>query len=203
MKTKVLLLLSITGLLMMSCLKEYSGGGIEEVELTDSNYIYEGHLYEIYLEQEIEKLDVEIQLLEDIVANNQADQTTLDQLAAAKKESYELSSEIENIFSFDELAIRIPRPKPPCPTPLNCDFTLLENILTNNFAEKITLEFQDKNGKVIGGGTIDELSPLPETGGEILFSKINISSFDGLYSIAVEVIEKDGLNKRSYIVYGK
>lgn len=201
MKTKIFLSLCMF-LVFASCIKDFNGGNKEEIKLTEDNYLYEGHLYQIYLDQEIEKLDVEIEVLEDIVANNQANQTTLDELATAKNKKVEFNAEIGSIVSIEELERRIPSPRPPCPRPRNCDFTLFQYILAGKNVKGITLRVLNEDGKTIGGGTIDELSPLPDTKDLIKFSKLNIAPYTGAISIAIEVSNEAG-NIRSYIVEGK
>ncbi|WP_291866682.1 hypothetical protein [Maribacter sp.] len=201
MKTK--LFLSICMLFVLtSCINDYHGGSGEEIKLTEDNYLYEGDLYQIYLDQEIEKLDLEIEVLEDIVANNQANQTTYDELATAKNKKVEFNAEIESIISIEELERRIPSPRPPCPRPSSCDFAIFEYILAGKNVKEIALRILDEDGKTIGGGTIDELSPLPDTKDLIKFSKLNIAPYTGTISIAIEVIDKTG-NNRNYIIGGK
>jgi len=53
MKTKIsLLLILLIG--FSSCVKDYYGGGPKGIKFTEKNYLYEGALYKIYLDDEIE-----------------------------------------------------------------------------------------------------------------------------------------------------
>lgn len=198
MKTKLLLIICMFGLLS-SCIKDYNGGSIKDIELTEDNYLYEGDLYQIYLEQEIEKLDVDIQILEDIIANNQADQTTLDQLEAAKKNKIELNLEIESVLSLDQVGRKVVPPRPPCPRPNSCNYSFFEYFLAGKTVKGISIKILDEGGKVIGGRIIDDLSPLPDTKGLINFSKLNISPYSGAISIEIEVFDETSVG-RNYIL---
>jgi hypothetical protein len=199
MKKKPIIIIAFAALLMASCIKDHVGHGGDKIVLTQDNYLYEGDLYNIYLDQEIAKLDVTIEALNAIIANNQADQTTLDDLKAAEETKENFVSEIATIISLEQVGLRIPPPRPPCPQPRNCDYSLFEYVLAANTVEKLEILILNENGKTIGGGIIDDLDTLSGTGDVIQFSKLTVTSYKDPNSISVQVSDINGKN-RSYIV---
>lgn len=199
MKTKFIITVALLGLLMTSCIKDYMGHANDKVVLTSDNYLYEGDLFQVYLDQKVAKLDVSIAALKDIIANNQADETTLNKLIAAEEARDNFISQEASIISLEQVGRTIPKPRPPCPKPRNCDFSTFEYVLAPNTVKEIKIEILNNNGKTIGGGNINDLSPLSGTGGLILFSKLRIDSYKEPITISVEVIDQNGID-RSYIV---
>ena len=199
MKTKPIIIIAFAALLMASCIKDYTGHGGDKIELTQDNYLYEGDLYRVYLDQEIAKLDVTIAVLNDIIANNQADQTTYEDLKEAEQAKENFISEEATIISLEQVGRIIPKPLPPCPKPRNCDFTAFEYVLAPNTVEKLEILILNEDGKTIGGGTIDDLSTLSGTGGLIQFSKLKVDSYKDPITISVQVFDVNG-NKSGYKV---
>ena len=199
MKTKPIIIIAFAALLMASCIKDHIGHGGDKIELTQDNYVYEGDLYRVYLDQEVAELDVTIAALNDIIANNQADQTTFEDLKKAEQSKENLISEETTIIDLQQVGRTIPKPRPPCPKPRNCDFTALEYVLTTNTVEKLEILILNEEGKTIGGGTIDDLRPLSGTGGLIQFSELMVDSYKDPITISVQVFDANGID-RSYIV---
>ncbi|MBD0852552.1 hypothetical protein [Maribacter arenosus] len=200
MKTKLLFGVLLT-FLVSSCIKDFHGHGGHDINFTEKNYVYEGDLYSIYLDDEIEILDIKIQELEDIINNNQGDQNTQTDLEAAKEQRIMLNDELQGVFSLEQVGLRLPPPPPPCPRPRNCDFSGLEYILTDVSVEKIRIIFLDDNGNTIGGGTIDDLSTLPDSAGQINFSKLMINGQQGsVAAIQVQAFNSQGIEERNYLV---
>ena len=199
MKTKPIIIIAFAALLMASCIKDYIGHGGDKIELTQDNYLYEGDLYRVYIDQEVAKLNVTIAALNDIIANNQADQTTYEELKNAEQSKENFILEEATIISLEQVGRTIPKPRPPCPKPRNCDFTALEYVLAPNTVEKLEILILNEDGKTVGGGTIDDLSALSGTGGQIQFSELKVDSYKDPISISVQVFDVNG-NDRSYIV---
>ncbi|WP_273567975.1 hypothetical protein [Maribacter halichondriae] len=200
MKAKIMILMvSLIGL--SSCIKDYHGSGPKEIEFTEKNYLYEGHLYQVYIDGEIEALNIEIQVLKDKIANDLGDENTEKDLAAAAERRDGLEDDLKSIFSLEQVGIRIPPPPPPCPIPNNCDFSGLEYVLAGTGVEKIRILFFNEGGDVVGGGTIDELSPLPGAEGQINYSNLMIGDQNSPVSaIQVQVFNSDGVEERNYTV---
>ncbi len=192
MKTK-LLIVSAFVLLLTACIKDYHGGGQEEeIIFTEKNYIYEGDLYRLALETDIEALDVTIQELEDIIANNQGDENTGQQLEEANEQRSFLTEELQSILSLEQVGLRIPPPPPPCPKPRSCDFSQIQYILTDRSVRQLEIRLLGKDGKLIGGGTINDLESLPGSENQINFSNLMISNDTGaVFSIEVTAIKSD------------
>lgn len=201
MKTKPILIIAFAALLMTSCIKDHIGHGGLDINFTEKNYVYEGDLYRIYLDDEIEILDIKIQELEDIIYNNQGDQNTQNDLEAATEQRNMLNDELQGVFSLEQVGLRLPPPPPPCPRPRNCDFSGLEYILTDVSVDKIRIIFLDDNGNTIGGGTIDDLSTLPDSAGQINFSNLMINGQQGsVAAIQVQAFNSQGIEERNYLV---
>lgn len=199
MKKKPIIIIAFAALLMTSCIKDYIGHGSDKIELSSENYLYEGDLYRVYLDQEVAKLDITIEALNDIIANNQADQTTLEDLKEAEQARENFVAEEARVISLEQVGRVIPKPLPPCPKPRNCDFSAFEYVLAANTVEKLEILILNENGKTIGGGTIDDLNTLSGTGGLIQYSQLKVDSFKDPITISVRVFDVNG-NGRSYIV---
>lgn len=201
MKTKPIIIIAFAALLMTSCIKDYLGQGDDKIKFTSNNYLYEGSLYSLYLYDEIETLDKKIQELNDIINNNQGDENTKKDLVAASEQRQILNKDLQGIISLEQVGLRLPPPPPPCPRPRNCDFSGLEYILTPVGAEKINILFLDDDGNTVGGGTIDELSPLPDSKGQINYSNMTINGQQGsVAAIQVQVFNSQGIEERNYLV---
>ncbi len=201
MKTKPIIIIAFAALLMTSCIKDYLGQGDDKIKFTSNNYLYEGSLYSLYLYDEIETLDNKIQELNDIINNNQGDENTKKDLVAASEQRHILNKDLQGIISLEQVGLRLPPPPPPCPRPRNCDFSGLEYILTPVGAEKINILFLDDDGNTVGGGTIDELSPLPDSKGQINYSNMMINGQQGsVAAIQVQVFNSQGIEERNYLV---
>jgi hypothetical protein len=201
MKTKPIIIIAFAALLMTSCIKDYLGQGEDKIKFTSNNYLYEGSLYSLYLYDEIETLDNKIQELNDIINNNQGDENTKKDLVAASEQRQILNKDLQGIISLEQVGLRLPPPPPPCPRPRNCDFSGLEYILTPVGAEKINILFLDDDGNTVGGGTIDELSPLPDSKGQINYSNMMINGQSGsVAAIQVSVLNDVGKVLRDYLI---
>ena len=191
MKTKLLFTATLL-LIFSSCIKDYHSGGPEKIEFTKENYVYEGELYRVYLNAEIEKLEITIEALKDILAKNNGDEEAKKELASARALRGVLKDDVGSIISLEQVGIRLPSPPPPCPIPNNCDFSGLEYILTSSQTAKIQVLFFDDKDNVIGGGTFDELSLLPGTEGQISFSRLMIGKYESpVTKIRVEATNFD------------
>tara|TARA_R110001583_G_scaffold65184_2_gene188465 strand:- start:5793 stop:6404 length:612 start_codon:yes stop_codon:yes gene_type:complete len=202
MKTKLLILTVLTTLLMTSCIKDYLGEqGSENIKFTSGNYLYEGDLYSLHLNDEIETLDIKIKELNDIINNNQGDEKTKEDLAAAIEQRQALNKDLQDIISLEQVGKRFPPPPPPCPRPRNCDFSGLEYILTPIGAEKIKIQFLDDKDTTIGGGTIEELSLLPDSKGLIKYGKTMTYGQSGsVVAIQVSVLNEVDKVLREYLI---
>ena len=201
MKTKPIIIIAFAALLMGSCIKDYMGHGGDKIKFTSDNYLYEGDLYSIYLNDKIEILDIKIQELNDIIANNQGDENTAKDLSAANEQRLILTEDLQGIISLEQVGLRLPPPPPPCPRPRNCDFSGLEYVLTSIVTEKINILFLDDNGDTVGGGTIDDLGILPDSGGQIKYSNLMMSGENfSVSAIQVTVFNDAGKAIRDYLI---
>ncbi len=173
--TKIVGFLFLTAL--TSCLTDYQGQIPEKTEFTATNYVYEGDLYKFYLEQQIENAENN--------GNN-------NQLNFWKKE-------LSNIINLQEIGLDIIGPRPPCPRPRDCGYEELKYLLIDSKTEKVEVLFYDGNDKLVGGGSIDKLSPLPDSKGLIYFANLQIEDYTNVNAIKIEVFA-DNKVVRSYLV---
>lgn len=161
MKTKLFYGIALC-VLFSSCIKDYIGHGSDKIKLTAENNIYEGDLYKAYIEGEILMVDAEIDALNKIIENGQGTDQTLTKLEAANKKRDQLKQETSFSLVPDFLLRRIPRPRPPCPNPQNCDFFGFDFVTSLSESQLRSISILDEEGNDIGG-TTENQNTLPGT----------------------------------------
>jgi len=183
MKTKLFFGIVLC-VLFSSCIKNYVGHGQDEIALTKDNYMYEGDLYAIYLNLEITKVDALISDLEKIIEDNQGNEQTVNDLESANARKATLKNEIITIP--DWLFRRIPRPRPPCPNPTNCDdFFNFDFIGSFGPTQLKSVTVLDEGGNEVGG-TTGQQNPLPRTRGTAVVDDFKMENYSG--PITIEVV---------------
>jgi hypothetical protein len=182
MKTKITLLIAFVSLSISSCVKDYVGHGQDKIALTNDNYMYEGDLYAIYLDMEITKVDALISDLEKIIKSNQGNEQTDKDLEAAKARKGTLNNELVTVP--DWLFRRIPKPKPPCPNPTNCDFLGFDFIGSFGRTQLKSVTVYDADGNEVGG-TTGQQNPLPRTRGMAVVDDFKMENYSGPVTIKV------------------
>ena len=190
MKTKITLLIAFLSLSITSCVKDYIGHGQDKIVLTNDNYIYEGDLYAVYLDFEITKVDALISDLKKIIANNQGNEQTDKDLEAAIVRKGTLNNELATVP--DWLFRRIPRPKPPCPNPSNCNFLGFDFLGSFGNTQLRSVTVYDADGNEVGG-TTGEQNPLPRTRGTAVAHDFKIDNYSGPVTIKVVTEAKNRL----------
>jgi len=190
MKTKITLLIAFLSLSITSCVKDYIGHGQDKIVLTNDNYIYEGDLYAVYLDFEITKVDALISDLKKIIANNQGNEQTDKDLEAAIVRKGTLNNELATVP--DWLFRRIPRPKPPCPNPANCNFLGFDFLGSFGNTQLRSVTVYDADGNEVGG-TTGEQNPLPRTRGTAVVHDFKIDNYSGPVTIKVVTEAKNRL----------
>lgn len=194
-------LLGLFLLALTSCIKDYYGGGVDDkkIELTDENYLYEGDMYAIYLNTEIANVEARILELEDILNGNQASEDDKKEYEEKKVLLDNLFSELNNIIDLDQVLLGKPKPRPPCPEPKNCDFTIFEYVVVPSTVKEISLKIFNADNEQVGGGQIDDLMILDDTQGLLAVSSLSVSPYEGPIKIEVTVIDETGQD-RFYLV---
>ncbi len=182
MKTKITLLIAFVSLSLSSCVKDFIGHGQDEIVLTQDNYMYEGDLYAIYLDMEIIKVDALISDLEKIIKSNQGNEQTYKDLEAAKARKGTLNNELVTVP--DWLFRRIPKPKPPCPNPTNCDFLGFDFIGSFGRTQLKSVTVYDADGNEVGG-TTGQQNPLSRTRGMAVVDDFKMENYSGPVTIKV------------------
>ena len=194
MKTKIYVVFLVLGTLC-SCVDDFNGDGKPD-KLTAENTVYEGDLYQSYLEGEIEDLEIEIEELENIEDAGQGNEETREQLAAALALRADFKEEIAAIPSI--FFGIIPRPMPPCPRPRNCNLFDRDFFVVPGGSEALEIRVIDANGEIVGG-TFDDLQNLPNAEGEIDFIPFTTPSLKGDETIKVNFTDTKG-NTRNYAI---
>ncbi|MCW5516893.1 hypothetical protein [Muriicola sp. Z0-33] len=186
MRTKIPLAL-ILCVLLSSCIKDYLGGGKNGIELTETNYVYEGGLYQLYLTAAIDDITIVINDLEDIIKNNQGDAQTQADLDEAIEERENLSGELQDII--DIVARGIVPPPPPCPDGDLClpiDFRYL--IATRNNLV-LSFEILDEQGNSLVSDTSPPTRRLRGSRNLLNYQEYDIADYTGF--VEIKVVKRD------------
>ncbi|WP_289042383.1 hypothetical protein [uncultured Zobellia sp.] len=178
MKTKITLLLLVT-ITMTSCSKLWywnDDDTIKGIELTDSNYIFEGDLYKYALEIRIDSLQNRAAYLKEIIGNNQGTPAIEKEFEETVSNLEEASETAETVVVFDDLAGALGRrnpigPRPPKPSVIPVG---LEYILTHQLY-KVDLVITDDNGAELGKSE-GNLYEVPGSNGMLMYKKIKITN---------------------------
>ena len=175
MKTKITLLLLAT-IAITSCSKLWywnDDNTIEEIELTESNYIFEGDLYKYALEIRIDSLQNRAEYLKEIIGNNQGTPAIEKEFEETISSLEDASETAEGVVVFDDLTGILGRrnpigPRPPRPSVIPIG---LEYILTHNLNE-VDLVINDENGAELGK-TEGNLYEISGSKGMLMYKKVN------------------------------
>ena len=180
MKTKNILLMYCPLLLFISCdiISTDDDGNTDQLVLTDDNYIYEGDLRTFYLERKIDTVQIKIDSLKAVIANQQGDENTQNELEDAQMQKNNFVDEIATIPEQSLLPKIKPRPKGPC-DPVGTCFPLpigLENLILElqNDIRQVTI--LDAKNQIISSTTTDA-APLMGYGDGLSYQKM--TSFQG------------------------
>ncbi|PKA97397.1 hypothetical protein B0O79_1058 [Flavobacteriaceae bacterium MAR_2009_75] len=178
MKTKITLLLIAT-IVMTSCSKLWywnDDNTIEEIELTESNYMFEGDLYKYALEIRIDSLQNRAKYLKEIIGNNQGTPEIEKEFEETVSSLEDASETAEGVVVFDDLIGKLGRrnpigPKPPRPSVIPVG---LEYLLSYNLNE-VDLVINDENGAELGK-TEGNLYEISGSKGMLMYKKVNITN---------------------------
>ncbi|WP_394750106.1 hypothetical protein [Spongiimicrobium salis] len=164
---------------------------LHNLNLTTTNYIYEGELYQAYLNAEILMVEETIDELQGILDNNQGNAQTEADLAANLEKKSSLNNELAGIPGLVSFSI-VP-PKPPCPvedrTCLPKDFRYLL-FPASTVVSKIQI-FTEEGQEiltVVGGTT----TPVADTEGQLKAQLIDKQLSSG--NVRVKIFRKDFQN---------
>ena len=196
-KTKVAFLLLIL-ISVLSCSKSDGCDENSKVVLTESNYIFEGDLYKLFLNHQIDSLTARQNVLQEIIDNNQGNEETTEDLASTvslKKETIAIDLSIPDLESLiSKFAIRIPPRVGPRPGVTPSD---LVYIAFYGLKEYNGVVF-DVNNKIIG--QTSETAKLVKDSDDKLYAvKIDLSEIfrSGSYHLKSKRIDLSG-NQASY-----
>ena len=203
MTTKFTLLLVVL-LGTSSCVTDFIGNPTSKsenkIEITQDNYLYEGDLYKEYLNLETKKNYIQIEALEKLSKTRPLDDQEKKDLDSAYTNLLSLKAEFNDII--DIVGIRIPKPKPPCPNPTNCDFVNLEYLFISDDVMEITMQAYDTKDDLV---QIDlgEFSSYPNPDSPARLSSFKIGSYaKGGLLIKVQVLKADE-TIREYFIDGR
>lgn len=187
MKTKPIIIIAFAALLMASCIKDYIGHGGDKVVLTEDNFLYEGDLERIYLNEEIAVLETKIK------------DASGDEQEALLKQRAELKQRISEIIDLGQIGIDI---VPPCDLPNGkCVPVRLEYFISSKkISEMLTAVSTPDGTKELASS---ELSPLEEYGSESQYTRLPVADFGD--QIIVKIAKKDINGKETFysITLGK
>lgn len=173
MKTKILLL-SLLVILSSSCIKDFYGSGSKgKIVLTEDNFLYEGDLERIYLNEQIALLDTKIKEASD----NEKEELL--------KQRTQLSLSLSEIIDLGQIGIDIIGP---CDLPNNkCVPVRLEYFISTIKYSTMHFAVSTPDGqKELESG---ELSPLTEYGSEVQYTRLPVADFGD--QINIKIAKKD------------
>jgi len=191
MKTKITLFVLVC-IVATSCTKWrwHDHENNEDIELTESNYFFEGDLTKFALEMEIDSLENRAATLEKQLSNNPDLEPEFNDTVELLNETVAVN---ESISSSDFVFRRIPRgpiPLPPGPDIIPDD---LQYILSNEVTE-LTVEIFNEEGELVAQNEGD-LRNVPRTGGVVQYQ--NISFFDpefvGPVTVQITRVNEEGI----------
>lgn len=173
MKTKLLLAVACC-FFLTSCVKDFQGsGGQDEVVLTEENFLYEGDLERIYLNEEIAVLE------------NKIKDTSGDEQEALLKQRDELKQRISEIIDLGSIGIDIIGP---CDLPNGkCVPVRLGYLVSSTKISEMLTVVSTLDGKKDLASA--ELSPLVEYGSEVQYTRLPVAEFGD--QIIVKIAKKD------------
>ena len=181
--------------IFISCKSDDDNTSPNELNITEENTLFEGHWYSIYLDNEVDEVEVEIDSLQAIIDDQgtQTEQSTLDAYDSANTRRAELKLELaaqNNIntdLSISNLAIgKVFPPLPPCLcAPVGTDYYIV-----NDAVKKLKITFIDANEELIG--SFNSLSPIPDSAGGLQYSSVNLFGYVGLMTMQVEKEDSNG-----------
>ncbi|MRX62541.1 hypothetical protein [Maribacter luteus] len=176
MKTKLFITIAFLSLLMTSCIKDYLGDtGGDKIELNSENYLYDGDLERIFLEEQIDRLTDEIAQLDE-------NDPKIEKLI---KQRVNFKDRLAQIIDLSAVGLDLVIP---CDTPNGkCVPRLLEYFVFYKNIEQAVVYVKNINGESIG--ISDKLTPLPEFKNELQYIRVPVDSH--AKGIIIEIIKKD------------
>lgn len=187
-----------------SCVTDFIGSSTSKrdskIEITEDNYLYEGDLYKEYLNLETQKNYIQIEALEKLRKTRPLDDQEKKDLDNAQTNLLSLKAEFNDII--DIVGIRIPKPKPPCPNPTNCDFVNLDYLFISDDVMEINIQAYDTKDNLVQI-EFGEFSPYPNPDSPARLSSFKMGSYakEGLL-IKVKVLKADE-TVREYFIDGR
>lgn len=195
MRAKLILLLVFPILLLsFSCEDDDDNNQEEqqEIVLTQENTYYEGDLYRLYLDAEIEttnSLISEVQLDLEQAPNNIE---LINQLETLNTSLDQLENNVDNQNNAEEAIIGVPRipripPIPPMPCLSGaCIPNVFNSIIITQDVQSVVIAIQNQQTQeVIAVAAINEFTPLPEWNNLLSATTIDIQGFTGAITINV------------------
>ncbi|MBD1263105.1 hypothetical protein HZY62_21125 [Maribacter polysiphoniae] len=182
MKTKLFITIAFLSLLLTSCIKDYLGDtGGDKIELNSENYLYDGDLERIFLEEQIDRLTDEIAQLNEIAQLDEND-PKIEELI---KQRVNFKDRLAQIIDLSAVGLDLVIP---CDTPNGkCVPRLLEYFVFYKNIEQAVVYVKNINGENIG--ISDKLTPLPEFKNELQYIRVPVDSH--AKGIIIEIIKKD------------
>ena len=204
MKTKMIKLLLVVGVLA-SCTSDLTDNDaalvlasaalqLTQQKVTADNSLYEGDLYRYYLNTEIEKTDLEIKALQELVDSGKGGDDAKKKLELTLSKKASLNVDLGNIL---DVYIGIKPPRPPCPRPRNCDFGF-DFVVAPAGAKNLEVFVRDSNG-YSKGGTIGSIKEMALPKGTLSVVPFNFKNFKGKGTVEVKFTNSAG-SERQYVI---
>lgn len=183
MKTKIFLGLTLC-LLFSSCIKDYIGHGNDKVELTADNYLYEGNLEGLFLNEKIAAIDIRIKELEEVEIDDPKYNDAQAEIAALSTDRDESKQQISLIIGLEQVGKDFPIPCDGFPNG-KCVPVRLEYFVLSKFFKEAMVVVTDSRGRRASDNLVD----LPGFENELQYIRVPI--FDDGNGISIKFLKRD------------
>ncbi|MFD2551757.1 hypothetical protein ACFSQP_08015 [Bizionia sediminis] len=169
-----------------------------KIVLTTENNVYEGDLYQLYLEDKILFTKAQLDITSDFLETEPNNEKLLAELETLKSDLNALKKNIEIQNQQDALIGKLPRvprvpPVPPQPCLAGaCIPTAVSFITISNDIQRIVVKITDLETKeIIASASISKPSPLPQYENLVTATAIDLKEFTGAVIIDIQRTNTD------------
>ena len=206
-----LILTFLIGTLLWSCHNDDDSNSNNDSLLTETNYVYEGNLYNFYLHSQIDSLNQQITIWQAVSSNDPGYNDAQQNIGEAQNTIQNYNVEIAGLVNITDIQgnnnIRIIGPiGPPPPLPCLC-YPIpnsLQYLATLNNTSQLRIKIVDANGQTLQNSTNNNtLMDLPDFVGQVKYQTLNNSTQQYVGTISIYVTRIDNQNvSRTYKING-
>ena len=206
-----LILTFLIGTSLWSCHNDDDSNSNNDSLLTETNYVYEGNLYNFYLHSQIDSLNQQITIWQAVSSNDPGYNDAQQNIGEAQNTIQNYNVEIAGLVNITDIQgnnnIRIIGPiGPPPPLPCLC-YPIpnsLQYLATLNNTSQLRIKIVDANGQTLQNSTNNNsLMDLPDFVGQVKYQTLNNSTQQYVGTVSIYVTRIDNQNvSRTYKING-